>query len=81
MRVSHAFLWLVNEEQDCASPSIVFLFFSSLLSMISCVRPLLVCAEKLMMTGTRSPFSCRLFSRPFAITDYSVLCVFESGHV
>ena len=33
-------------------PMMFFLFFSSLLSIISCVRLLLVWAEKLMNTGT-----------------------------
>ena len=53
-------------------PRIVFLFFSSLDSIISWVRILLVCAEKLMFTMTRLLCSCSWVSFPFAITDYII---------
>lgn len=50
-------------------PKIVFLFFSSFDSIISCVRTEDVWAEKLMYTGTYPASSWTLFSNPRATTD------------
>jgi hypothetical protein len=52
------------------APSKVFFFFSSFNSRISCVLKLLVCAEKLIVTGTYKPVSNSLLRTSFAITDF-----------